>query len=56
MIGALLIADAWGVHVPKGYVYTAMAFSAFVEFLNLSAARRRKAKKAEGQATPDAKH
>jgi len=56
MIGALLIADAWGVHVPKGYVYTAMAFSAFVEFLNLSAARRRKAKKAASQATPDAKH
>jgi predicted tellurium resistance membrane protein TerC len=55
MIGALLIADAWGVHVPKGYVYTAMAFSAFVEFLNLSAAKRR-AKKPASEAKPDAKH
>ncbi len=41
MIGTVLIADGFGIHVPKGYVYTAMAFSAFVEFLNLSAARRR---------------
>jgi predicted tellurium resistance membrane protein TerC len=56
MIGALLIADAWGVHVPKGYVYTAMAFSAFVEVLNLSAASRRKAKKAAGKAKADVKH
>jgi predicted tellurium resistance membrane protein TerC len=35
MIGMVLIADGFGIHVPKGYVYAAMAFSAFVEGLNL---------------------
>ena len=35
MIGLVLIADGLGVHVPKGYVYFAMAFSVAVEMLNL---------------------
>ena len=35
MIGMVLIADAFGVHVPKGYIYAAMAFSAGVEALNM---------------------
>ena len=35
MIGAVLIADGFGVHVPKGYIYAAMAFSALVEALNM---------------------
>ena len=35
MIGLVLIADGFGQHIPKGYVYTAMAFSVFVEFINL---------------------
>ena len=35
MIGAVLIADGFGVHVPKGYIYCAMAFSALVEGLNM---------------------
>ncbi len=35
MIGMVLIADAFGVHVPKGYIYAAMAFSALVEGLNM---------------------
>ena len=35
MIGAVLIADGFGVHVPKGYIYAAMAFSAMVETLNI---------------------
>jgi len=48
MIGMVLIADGFGIHVPKGYVYAAMAFSAFVEMLNL-ASRRRRAKKAGAQ-------
>ena len=43
MIGAVLIADGFGVHVPKGYIYTAMAFSAGVEGLNIWARRRRSA-------------
>ena len=37
MIGLVLIADGFGVHVPKGYIYAAMAFSAGVEGLNIVA-------------------
>ena len=50
MIGAVLIGEAFGAHVPKGYIYAAMAFSGFIEGLNLTAARRRKK-----NATQDAK-
>ena len=39
MIGATLIADGFGVHVPKGYIYAAMAFSGLVEGLNMLARR-----------------
>jgi len=39
MIGMVLIAEGFGVHVPKGYIYAAMAFAALVEGLNM--ARRR---------------
>ncbi len=42
MIGMTLIADGFGVHVPKGYIYAAMAFSAFVELLNMLSRKRRK--------------
>lgn len=35
MIGMTLIAEGLGAHVPKGYIYSAMAFSAFVETLNI---------------------
>jgi predicted tellurium resistance membrane protein TerC len=35
VIGVVLIADGLGTHVPKGYVYFAMAFSVLVEMLNL---------------------
>lgn len=35
MIGLLLVVEAFEVHVPKGYVYFAMAFSLFVELLNM---------------------
>lgn len=50
MIGAVLIADGFGVHVPKGYIYTAMAFSAGVEALNIFARRNRQKKKHDGTA------
>ncbi|MFC3163938.1 TerC family protein [Ciceribacter thiooxidans] len=43
MIGMTLIADGMGFHVPKGYVYAAMAFSALVEGLNMLARRKRRA-------------
>jgi predicted tellurium resistance membrane protein TerC len=45
MIGLVLIADGFGFHVPKGYIYAAMGFSVAVEGLNM-AARRRRARKA----------
>ena len=35
MIGMVLIAEGFGAHVPKGYIYAAMAFSAGVELLNM---------------------
>ena len=46
IIGTTLIADGFGVHVPKGYIYAAMAFSALVEGLNVLErnARKRRAK------------
>lgn len=34
LIGCSLIAEGLGTHIPKGYIYFSMAFSAFVEFLN----------------------
>ena len=43
MIGMTLIAEGFGTKVPKGYIYAAMLFSAFIETLNLlSRARRRR--------------
>ena len=36
LIGTTLMADAFGVHVPKGYIYAAMGFSVFVEALNMA--------------------
>ena len=39
MIGAVLIADGFGVHVPKGYIYAAMAFSTLVEVFNMLSRR-----------------
>jgi predicted tellurium resistance membrane protein TerC len=46
MIGAVLIADGFGVHVPKGYIYAAMAFSTLVEVLNILARRAQQRKAA----------
>ncbi|WP_320195097.1 TerC family protein [Agrobacterium rosae] len=45
MIGTTLIAEGMGFHVPKGYVYAAMAFSALVEVLNMISRNARKKKK-----------
>jgi predicted tellurium resistance membrane protein TerC len=44
MIGIALIADGAGFHIPRGYLYVAMAFSAGVEMLNVIAGRNRKKK------------
>ena len=40
LVGAFLIAEGFGAHVPKGYIYFAMGFSAMVETLNLWAKKR----------------
>ena len=34
LIGTSLIAEGWGLHIPKGYIYFAMGFSVFLELLN----------------------
>jgi predicted tellurium resistance membrane protein TerC len=43
----VLVADGFGQHFPKGYIYAAMAFSVFVELINLWIRRR-----AASQAAP----
>ena len=40
LIGFTLIAEGWDRHIPKGYIYVAMAFSVFVEVLNLKLRKR----------------
>ncbi len=47
MIGTTLIADGFGFHVPKGYIYAAMGFSVFVEILNMLSRRRKSAARAK---------
>ena len=42
LIGVALIADGLHQHIPRGYIYFAMAFSVFVEFVNLKAKKRRR--------------
>jgi predicted tellurium resistance membrane protein TerC len=42
MIGMALVADSFGAHVPKGYIYTAMVFSVFIELINMQQRRRAK--------------
>ena len=58
MIGMTLIADGFGFHVPKGYIYAAMAFSALVEGLNMLSRRRRPGAEPASDAEPGqtAKH
>jgi predicted tellurium resistance membrane protein TerC len=42
LIGVSLVAESFEVHIPKGYIYFAMAFSLFVEVLNIRARKSRK--------------
>ncbi len=45
MIGMALIAEGFGAQIPKGYIYTAMAFSVSIETLNLLARRADRVKR-----------
>jgi len=42
LIGMSLVAEGFDFHVPKGYIYFAMAFSAAVELINLQMVKRRR--------------
>ncbi len=42
LIGVMLVAEGMGSHVERGYIYFAMAFSLFVELLNLRYRTKRK--------------
>jgi len=50
LIGVALVADGFGFHVPRGYIYSAMAFSALVEFLNVMARTRLQKRRREAEA------
>lgn len=54
LIGTALVAEGLDFHIPKGYIYFAMAFSVFVEILNMKLHKRRKPVKLRsvGQNTP----
>ena len=59
VVGVVLIADGFGYHVPKGYIYFAMAFAVVVEMLNLkvraasSRARAARAERLHSRKPPD---
>jgi predicted tellurium resistance membrane protein TerC len=42
LIGVALVADGFDVHIPRGYIYFAMAFAAAVEVINVLASRKRR--------------
>jgi predicted tellurium resistance membrane protein TerC len=47
LIGVTLVAEGLGQHIPKGYIYSAMAFSLIVEMLNLRATREEQEEKSD---------
>ena len=49
LIGAALVADAFHFHIPRGYIYFAMAFSAGVEIVNVLASRKRRKTREAGK-------
>ena len=48
MIGLVLVAEGFGAHVPKGYIYGAMGFSVFVEMINIRTTRKSRASVRKG--------
>jgi predicted tellurium resistance membrane protein TerC len=45
LIGVALVADGFEFHIPRGYIYVAMAFAAVVEVFNTLASRNRRKKR-----------
>jgi predicted tellurium resistance membrane protein TerC len=48
LVGIALVCDGLGVHIARGYIYFAMAFSAAVESLNLLVKRQRRKRDTKG--------
>jgi predicted tellurium resistance membrane protein TerC len=42
LLGVALVADGMGFHIPRGYIYFAMGFSAAVESINLLMSKKRR--------------
>jgi predicted tellurium resistance membrane protein TerC len=57
LIGVALVADGFDVHIPRGYIYSAMAFAAAVEVVNVIAGRnRRKRRTLRSRGRPEDEH
>ena len=56
LVGVALVADGLHFHIPRGYLYFAIAFSAGVEALNLLAARSRRRRRADASGGASAPH
>ena len=52
LIGVSLVADGFGFHIPRGYIYAAIVFSLLVETFNILASRKRNVRKSARQAEP----
>jgi predicted tellurium resistance membrane protein TerC len=52
LIGVALIADGFRFHIPRGYIYFAMAFAGMVEVFNVRARRNRRRRRPPGSAAP----
>jgi len=53
LIGTTLTADGFGAHLPKGYIYAAMAFSVAIEGLNMLQRRARQKRSGAGEVTQE---
>jgi predicted tellurium resistance membrane protein TerC len=52
LIGMALLADGFDFHIPRGYIYFAMAFAGAVEVVNIAAARKRRGGEPDTQSRP----
>lgn len=52
LVGVALVADGFHFHIPRSYIYSAMAFAALTEIFNIMAVRRRRLKRGKSQKRP----